>query len=216
MNYNKKIPGGALRCFKFDMQLLKDMVLQYILIIAAFVLVWKYTNMMSPLTAVLLFTSIIPMAMTIQRYTTYFSQTIGFSLSRRSLINGGLLMKPVYMLFSALLCTLTALIDEMPMEKASLMIFYGIFTSLFMASLGDLLGSLIQRFNRIGYLLYISLYMLVIIPLGIVYGIMSARGVAIGNLLGPKAMMLITTASVGASAVINIVVRCILKRVAVR
>jgi hypothetical protein len=216
MNEKKLIPSGVFRCFKFDVRLLYDMLFQYLIIILGFALVWQYTDMMSPINVVLLFTSLIPMVMTMQRYTTYFNQMVGFGLSRRNFINGGLLAKPVYMLFSVIMCTITAIITNTPREWAAFIIFIGFFASLFMSSVGDLLGVLILRFNRVGYIIFITIYIIVLILIGILTGYMAVNGISLYSLSSNVVKIIIASVSIAASTVIYIVVRTLLKRIAIK
>ena len=52
---------------------------------------------------------------------------------------------------------------------------------------GELMGLLILRFNRFGYIIYMVLYILTFMLFGAVVGILEARGISIYDITGGTA-----------------------------
>ena len=216
MNSDKKIPGGILRCFRFDLHILADSLWQYLLMIFLFSLLWNFTDTMQPINVVLLFTTVIAMVMMIQRYTVYFQQMVGFSLTRRSFLIGGLLTKLMYLLFSVLLCTAVGLLTRVEKNELILSIFSAVIGTLLFSFLGDLVGVLINRFNRVGLVIYIVCYIGLMLLAGILAGLMAASGISFTDVATPANLAVVAGAVVVVSAVIFVFDSLMLRRIAVR
>ena len=152
----KRIRPALMRCLYFDTVTFGKSVWQYLLVIVFFVLFWRATNTVSPIFAAMLFSMGISMAYALQRYMLYYKQMVGFSLTRRSFLLGGLLVKPVYMLFCVALTLVGSLIDRA--HPLGWMLLLAAMGGMLSASYGELAGAMILRWNRIGFVLYMVLF----------------------------------------------------------
>ena len=164
----KRIRPALMRCLYFDTVTFLKAIWQYLLVIAFFIIFWHMTDTVSPLFAAMLFGMGISMAYALQRYMLYYKQMVGFSLTRRSFLLGGMLVKPVYMLFCAMLTLVGGLIDRT--HPIGWMLLIAAMGGLLSASYGDLAGAMILRWNRIGFALYMVLFVSFFMAISGVWG----------------------------------------------
>ena len=115
------------------------------------------------------------MAFALQRYTLFYKQTVGFSLTRRSFFLGGLLIKPVYMLFCTVLTLIGCLLDRS--YAIGWMLLIAAMGGLLSASYGELAGAMVLRWSRMGLVLYMVLFVVFFMVMSGAYGTFLLRAI---------------------------------------
>lgn len=214
--------SGVVRGFEFELNLLLRSYWQYLIIVAGIGVLWYFLEIMSTTSMVMMFAFMIPMLMSMQRYTGYFSQTVGLGISRRSFILSGLLMKPVYMLgvliTSSLLLIFQFVISKETEQLSSVLLsflYVPVVCSILFSFAGELMGLLILRFNRLGYVIYMVLYILTFMLFGAVVGALEGMEISIYDIAGGAATV-VTIVVLVLSAVIFIINSLLIRKVEVK
>lgn len=209
------------RSVRYDAASFLRTVWQFALIMLAFILFWRHTETTGLVWPITMISAIIPMAIQMQRYTVSYSQLVGYGLTKRSFLLGGLLAKPMYMLFAVLMVMAVGLIEKMPAGELGACCGIAAMIALFAGSYGDLAGAMILRWNRVGFVLYMILFIGLYFIAGVFMGILSASGMpylselvslpSSGTLLG-----IITAVSLVLSALFHVIAALLLRRVEVK
>ncbi len=214
--------SGIVRGFRFELDLLLRSFWQYLIVVAGIGVIWYFLEIMSLTSMMMMFAFMIPMLMSMQRYTGYFSQTVGLGISRRSFILSGLLMKPVYMLSvlitSSILLIFQFVINGKTEQLAPLLLsslYIPVLCSILFSFAGELMGLLILRFNRFGYIIYMVLYILTFMLFGAVVGMFEARGISIYDITGGTATI-VSIVVLAVSLLIFIVNSLLIRKVEVK
>ncbi|MCI8388330.1 MAG: hypothetical protein HFE63_07705 [Clostridiales bacterium] len=212
----KKISSGAVRCFNAEFAIFLRELPQYLIIIVLFGVIYKFSDIMSPLYTTALFTTILALASTMQRYTSYLPQLLGYSISRKSYMNGGLLMKPVYMLFSLLMTVVMMLIYRISIVEHWYVIVFAAVFALFFSFLGDLLGCLIDKFSKWGFVIYMVCYVGIMFVFGLIFGIMAAMDIPLSAIMTQKNLILASIISAAIMIGIHVGVRAMVRNISVK
>ncbi len=160
--------SAIMRVFRLDLSNFLYYSPQFLLIMLAFGLVWFVSDTVSPIYVVMIFIGVIPMNFTLQRYTTYFPQTVGYGATRTSLVLGGLPMKGVYATFAASLTLFAWLLDGR--EPLAVTVGFAVLLALLGGALGDIIGILMVKIGQEGLFLYFVFQSMFFITVGGVYG----------------------------------------------
>ncbi len=117
---------------------------------------------------------LIPLVAIMQRSTVFYKNMVGFSITRKNNYWSGLVLKLIYAVAAVVACLVVDLFSTgMPVHEPGtiLLIFL---TTLFCGCLGDVLGLMMYKFDRIGIIIYFatSIFIGIVVAAAVLIGIM--------------------------------------------
>ncbi len=169
--------NGLIRCLKNDIYTLGVLILQIGLMSVAFYIVYNLGDLKIGGEMVLLFAVITPSMAMVNRCCVGIKSIVGFSCTRKNFLYSGLIIKLLYVIISAgAAFGLTMLNPELPFTRPLALVSFTLVV-LCMAFLGEFNGMLIQFYGKMGFVVYILTFCVVIFGcIGGFIGYMVASG----------------------------------------